>query len=747
MTRWITRREFLRTAALLAATPFLKACGDGEPTQPNPQVSVSTSVNTPKAFATGTPIPRIEATPFPKMNKTVPSPYVAAGLYIGTYGQTADGKPLTEGAISAKNFNEAGHQQNGYSNITFGNGESRSVTLYLDEDGKREIPAATMVSQEWLDSSFQAKTIGARTTGTLPNGKQAEKESTSWYLLDDKGKRTGETFVTVVPNRQKANFGWPLLAMKGNELYVSVADAKGNLLPGEDFRPAFQKPKDIAQKQAQYTGDTSKLVGLSLDYDGKIRLRDIQNKVIETVKYIGDADVAFGKWVGESIKATEFDSKLQAAQKEYATLTGKDTTSLTLDSEIKFDRDGKPYALIVDKGIDGDTPLIITDMAKGEWRAPGFREVAPVTFNVGSELNSWTAPNLINKTYVETFMNNYDIGTPAGIIDEGFYGKIPKNKKLTPDEIVQAYDWGQFNIVTKFLAERNIKTIIMHMFPGGIFTHANAPRWMRDMTDQDLNTWIVKHIETIASHLVEKGVDPKAVSVINELAWHAKDKNAYDQVWLEGDYLYSRLSDGYIKKAFETARKMWPKATLLLNDDNATEGEQTNTPFNAEAQVELALIKRMRDAGVPIDGFGEQAHLLARNFITGSGTIEQNIETNITGYKKQLAMLMKGYNELGAKFYITELDVNIGGLPANWSQLQKEALKARLFASVFETALNSKNCDTVTTWGFTNASSWIFQGGGYPYGPGESPLPFDDKYKPTQSVYAIRKILYSYQGK
>jgi GH35 family endo-1,4-beta-xylanase len=182
-----------------------------------------------------------------------------------------------------------------------------------------------------------------------------------------------------------------------------------------------------------------------------------------------------------------------------------------------------------------------------------------------------------------------------------------------------------------------------------------------------------------------------------------------------------------------------------MNDDQASEGEQTNTPLNAEARAEFSYVKSMRGAGVPIDGFGEQAHLLARNFLEGSGTPAQNIEANIAAYKKQLADLIGLYRGIGAKFYVTELDVNVGGLPVDWTPQQKEGLKARLFAAVYETALDSGWCDTVVSMGFTNASSWVLAGQ-YPYEPGESPLPFDNSYRPTMSQFEIQKVLLAHRG-
>lgn len=363
----LSRRDFMKAATVATGAVLLAACAPEA-------VQTAVAGLTPESIATVTkpefPIPTPpppETSPTPSIGEIkVPSPYVAAGLYIGTYGEV-DGKPITEGGVSVEQFKAAGHESQGFSHVSFGNGESRSVTLYLDEEGKREVPAAMMVSQDWLDTSFNAKAAGNRKMGTLPNGNQAEKEGTSWYLLDTEGKRTGETFVTVLPNRKSAKFGWPLLAMKGDELYVGLADGAGNLLDGEDFHPAFQQPKAIAQNEAQYMGDVSQLAGLGIDYDGKMRLRNIKGDILETVKYIGDSDRMFGKWVEESIQDTDFDTSLQAAQKTYATAVGKNEATLTLDTQLKVDREGRPYAQIVDKEDNGDTPLMITNMEKGEW--------------------------------------------------------------------------------------------------------------------------------------------------------------------------------------------------------------------------------------------------------------------------------------------------------------------------------------------------------------------------------------------
>ena len=399
-------------------------------------------------------------------------------------------------------------------------------------------------------------------------------------------------------------------------------------------------------------------------------------------------------------------------------------------------------ALEVALSTDG-VPLMVR--GNGTWRLPGYRDFAPNGKNIGSEINVWSGPNLSNPSYTEAFNREFNMGATGGILDSGFYSKIPQGEKLSVDQVISAYDWRQFDEVTKYLGNSDKEVLLTHIFSGaGVFAHYNAPEWMRQMSDQELKDWVVRHTEAVAARLETNGVTPKAISVANEIFWHGPDRNAADQVWMEGDYLYSRLHDDYIKISYQKAREMWPNAQLLFNDDNSTSGEQSHTPLNEEAKAELNYIKRMRQAGVPIDGFGSQTHLIARNFLAGKGSDEENIEANITRYKNQLAQLIQMYKDIGVTFSITELDVNVGGLPADWTQQQKEDLKARLFVAVFETALDSGNCNIIVSWGFSNASSWVL-GSGYPYGPGESPLPLDGRFRPTKSAFEIMRVLLAHR--
>lgn len=534
MSRGLSRREFLKLGAVaLGEAAALSACG---------QALIALTTATPKRIATGTPFPRPsdfptptppvpEASPTPSINKKVPSPFVAAGLYIGTYGESG-GKPITEGAISANQFNAAGHRQNGYSNVPFGNGESRSVTLYLDEKGKETLPAAMMVSQEWLDTSFKAKTQGNRTTGTLPNGKQAEKEGTTWYLIDEKGVRTGETFVTVVPNRKApgSKFGWPMLVMKGQELYVGLVDAVGNLLDGEGFHPAFQKPKEIAQKQAQYTGDTSLLTGLGVDYDGKMRLRDIQNKIIATVKYIGDADTMFVEWVGESIKTAEFDNNYQAALKKYTAWTSKDVSTLTVDSQMKLDVEGRPVSLVVEKSADGDTPIMITNMNKQVWEPASSRNVPELLFKAKFAFEADIAELGRLPEYKPSYLD---------ILNQ-FAGAIHNAGPYAPGNIEK---YG-FSAAQVMVDEANKDSSTLMIYPG--LWHMDYPSKLKNASKEQVVGYMQEYAGGIMG-VVKKMKQPPVVSIYNEpLAYYAGQQPGWNKSPYEGAYGRDVLVEAYL---------------------------------------------------------------------------------------------------------------------------------------------------------------------------------------------------------
>lgn len=387
-------------------------------------------------------------------------------------------------------------------------------------------------------------------------------------------------------------------------------------------------------------------------------------------------------------------------------------------------KDGKTYQVALTQ--DG-YPLMVKHEG-GEWKAAGYADLAPEGFIVGSGIDKWTW-NFDDPAYKPLFESQFNLGMNDGTLAEDFYSKVPL-KRLTPDEVVSYYKWNDHIEIEEYLKEKQVPAGLQNLFPGYLFTRDNPQEWIKQFSDAELVEWIGKHEEVVAAHTPNKNI--RYVVVANEMFWH-NPKTGW--VGADGDYLFSRLGDNYIKTAFNKAQQLWPETTLILNDDTASMGVETNIVLNVEAYALFNYVKKMTKQGVPIEGFGLQNHLQARNFIQG------DVQKNIKEYKKQLDKYIKMYETIGVQFYITELDVNTGGLPDSMTDNQRQELKAQIFEAAFDACLSNQNCKGVTTQGFSDASSWL-NDPNYPYKPGGPGLPYDKNYAPVAAHYSILKTLF-----
>ena len=174
--------------------------------------------------------------------------------------------------------------------------------------------------------------------------------------------------------------------------------------------------------------------------------------------------------------------------------------------------------------------------------------------------------------------------------------------------------------------------------------------------------------------------------------------------------------DEFIAKAFEFAREADPNTLLFYNDYSTVDDGKRERIYN--------MVKKMKDAGVPIDGIGMQGHY---NIYFPD---EERLEKAITRFK-----------ELVKHIHITELDLRMnnesGGqlmfsrgeakpMPGYMGTLQTDQY-ARLF-KVFRK--HADVIDNVTFWNLGDRDSWL--------GVNNHPLPFDENYRPKACYRAIR---------
>jgi len=156
------------------------------------------------------------------------------------------------------------------------------------------------------------------------------------------------------------------------------------------------------------------------------------------------------------------------------------------------------------------------------------------------------------------------------------------------------------------------------------------------------------------------------------------------------------LGPGYIAYAFQVAHRVDPKAKLFLNELNAEHR-------GPRARTLLAIARRLKQSGAPIDGVGFEFHRTGENAPS----------------RRRIEELARATARLGLSFAITELDV------ADTA----EARQAQVYGDAASVCADAPNCTGVTVWGVTDRWSWL--------GADAAPLPFDEDGNPKPALRAL----------
>ncbi len=230
--------------------------------------------------------------------------------------------------------------------------------------------------------------------------------------------------------------------------------------------------------------------------------------------------------------------------------------------------------------------------------------------------------------------------------------------------------------------------------------YAQNPAWLTNgsFTRDQLIAILTNHITTVVGRYRGR---VSAWDVVNEAV--TDDGALRSTVWSTG------IGPDYLDIAFRAAHAADPGAALYLNDYNI---EGPGTKSDALYDLAAGLVAR----GVPIDGVGFQAHLIP-------GSVSE----------AGLAGQFQRYVGLGLEVAVTELDVRVP-VPASQSSL---ATQAATYAIVRDACVATPECASLTTWGFTDAFSWIpswFPG----YG---AALPWDAAYAPKPAYDVLAPLL------
>jgi len=259
------------------------------------------------------------------------------------------------------------------------------------------------------------------------------------------------------------------------------------------------------------------------------------------------------------------------------------------------------------------------------------------------------------------------------------------------------FDFDAMDEAMSFAKQHNMK-LMGHCL---VYRNANSLPWLRfndeacgGWSAKDLDQILKEHIETIVHH---GGDSYYAWEVANE-----PTQQMHNSCWA-----HILGEEQYMVKAFQYAREANPTALLLLNDTFGQAGIEKDRADNF-----FALVKRLKDAGAPVDAVGTEMHW----------EMSQLRPSYLDEFKDFLAMARKA----GVKVHVTEMDVKQG--PAN--SPEASAKQKEIFYNVVHTCLLDSNCIGFMTWGIADRYTEA------------KPVLFDDDFKKKPAYYGVLQALH-----
>jgi endo-1,4-beta-xylanase len=262
--------------------------------------------------------------------------------------------------------------------------------------------------------------------------------------------------------------------------------------------------------------------------------------------------------------------------------------------------------------------------------------------------------------------------------------------------------------------------------------HSQTPKWVfedeagKPLTREALLARMKDHIQTVVGRYKGRisGWD-----VVNEAI--DEDGTLRKSPWL------NIIGEDYIAKAFQYAREADPAARLNYNDYNLA--------VDAKRAGIIALVRKLKAQGIPVDVIGMQGHL---KLDWPSAQVEDQAIRELASAGVKIAITELDIDLLPAANKSTGADVSrrdepqanlnpyAAGLPPD---LQQQL--AKRYADLFAVFLKNKAVvERVTFWGVSNRDSWL---NNWPIrGRTAYPLLFDRDLQPTpafDAVLALRK--------
>jgi endo-1,4-beta-xylanase len=286
---------------------------------------------------------------------------------------------------------------------------------------------------------------------------------------------------------------------------------------------------------------------------------------------------------------------------------------------------------------------------------------------------------------------------------------VPEGEMKWPDihPVRNQYRFEQADALVDF-ARQNKIAIRGHT----LAWYGGMPEWTASISGRaEAERELVDHIETVVSRY--RGEIP-SWDVVNEplVDWPQDESSLRPSIWT------TQLGPDYIPIALRTAAMADPDAQLVLNEYDV---EYEGARFAARRKALIALLRSLRDRGVPLHAVGLQAHLFA------SRRIDRDA---LQGFLSEIVALK-------LDVLVTELDVIDYEFPGEISR--RDAMVAAMADQFLGAVCDVVRPKAILTWGLTDRYTWVPTYFTRKDGLPNRPLPFDADYRRKPLFDVIEK--------
>ena len=220
---------------------------------------------------------------------------------------------------------------------------------------------------------------------------------------------------------------------------------------------------------------------------------------------------------------------------------------------------------------------------------------------------------------------------------------------------------------------------------------AQYPGWLENLSPKERFAAYVNWFD----HAKEKYNTLPMIDVVNEAVGMHQKGNPMVKESLGGG---GKTGYDWLIKAFDMAYERWPDAILIYNDYNSIQ-------YDIDPYIDL--VRTLRDAGAPIDAYGNQSHAVAN--------------MNSTSLSNALN---KQQDALQMPMFITELDIDIAD----------DAQQKAQYQQVLPVMWEAPYCAGVTLWGYILGRTWVDNSGLYRNGVERPAMTWIKEYMATDGT-------------